>query len=154
MSELVVTSTLGAEHRDELERLLFFNENQERASEGVTHVVNRYGAPKIQVHQERLRVGLDSEAQPQTLYAIAQSEGGVRPVGVVVYIREEDQLVVLFVAVDGQYASRGAKGNRQVFSRMIGAVKSNALRVRGINAVLVYMGRSTPTRIKLRRPSS
>ncbi len=151
MPQLVVTSILDAKYKDDLEHLLFFNENQARASEGVSHVVERYGAPRIVIENDRLRVALSSSLEPQTLFAITPSEGGIRPVGVVVYTREEDQLVVLFVAVDGQYTSRGNKGHRMVFVRMINELKALALRVRGIASLLVYMGRPKPTRIRLQR---
>jgi len=154
MSKLAVTSVLGAPHRDALERVFFFNENQARAQEGVTYVVNRYGAPRIVVtDDERLRIDLDSSVQPQSLFAVVPAEEGVRPVGVVVFTREEERLVVLFVAIDGDYTKRGSKGDYRVLPQLIDALKAIALRVRGITSLLVYLGRPTPTRIKLRRPA-
>lgn len=152
MAELVFTSSLGTAHRDDLERLLFFNENQERASEGVSFVVQRYGTPRIQVVDERLRIGLDSKVDPQSLFVVTRVRGEARPIGVMVYTREKQSLVVLFVVVDGNYSSRVIKGQGMLLVRMIREIKAIAARVRGISTVLVYMGRPTPTRINIRRP--
>ncbi|MEM9454034.1 MAG: hypothetical protein AAGF11_07635 [Myxococcota bacterium] len=154
MADLVFTSILGAEHRDDLERLLFFNENQARASDGVSFVVERYGTPRIQSDNERLHVALDSSVQTQTLFVITRVRGEIRPIGVVVYTREADTLVVLFVAVDSEFSGRGIRGHGMVLVRMIGEIKAIARRVRGISRVLVYMGRATPTRITIRRESA
>lgn len=151
MANLVFTSILGAEHRDNLERLLFFNENQARTYDGVSFVVKRYGTPRIQTDNKRLCIALDSSVQTQSLFTITRVRGEIRPVGVVVYTREADTLVVLFVAVDSEFSGRGVRGHGMVLVRMIGEVKAIARRVRGISRVLVYMGRATPTCITIRR---
>lgn len=153
MAELVFTSILGASHRDDLERLLFFNENQARTSDGVSFVVQRYGTPRIQTQDNRLRIALGSSVEVQSLFVVARTRGDFRPIGVVVYTREDDALVVLFVAVDGDFSGRGIRGQGMVLVRMINQVKAIAQRVRGISKVLVYMGRATPTRITIRRGS-
>ncbi|MCA9705053.1 MAG: hypothetical protein KDK70_04280 [Myxococcales bacterium] len=153
MAELVFTSFLGASHREDLERLLFFNENQSRASEGVAVVVQRYGTPRIVVEDDRLRIELSSSFSPQALYVVTRVRGTYRPVGVVVYTREDDALVVLFVAVDGELSGRGIKGHGMLLVRMIREVEAIARRVRGIGRVLVYTGRAEPTRIVVPRES-
>lgn len=153
MADLVFTSILGASHRDDLERLLFFNENQARASDGVTFVVERYGTPRIHVEEDRLRVVLDSSVETQSLFVITRIRGEFRPIGVIVYTREDDELIVLFVAVDSDYSGRRIRGHGMLLMRMINQIKTIAMRVRGISRVLVYMGRATPTRINIRRRS-
>jgi len=150
MSELAFTSVLGGEHKQELERLLFFNDNQLKVSDAVMVVARRYGTPRVQVVSERLRVGLDS-VQPQTLFAVRRSASKVEPVGVMVYTRENDALVVLFLAVHEDYASRGPKANQRLLMRMTGELRGIARQVKGITSVVLFVGRSTPTRIAISR---
>ncbi|MEM6993418.1 MAG: hypothetical protein AAF721_23090 [Myxococcota bacterium] len=154
MFEPQYTSVLGLQCRDALERLLFFNDNQARASEGVSAVVRRYGSPRIGVEEGRLRVGLGEHVAAQSLYVVIPTGTGIRPIGALVYTREDDKLVVLFVAVDGEYASRGPRSHTMLLSKMVGELKRLATRVRGIAALEVYLGRPTPTRIAIRRPST
>ncbi len=153
MSEIVFTSSLGLEHRDELERLLFFNDNQSRASEGVMFVARRYGLPRISANAERLRVELDSEVQTQTLFAVHRTTRGDGPIGVVVYTREEDAFVVLFVALHEEFSIGGAMADRMLLVRMKDEVAAIARRVRGISTLVMYTGRPRPIRIALHRPA-
>lgn len=150
MSEIAFTSVLGREHKQELERLLFFNGNQAKVTDAVTLVAERYGAPRVQVVAERLRVVLEP-VQAQTLYAVRRTDDGVEPVGVMVYTREDDALVVLFLAVHEDYASRGPRADRRLLMRMTGELRSIARRVRGIGWVVLFVGRSAPTRIAIAR---
>lgn len=150
MAEIAFTSALGHEHKDELERLLFFNDNQAKVSEAVMLVAARYGAPRIQVVSERLQIGLES-AQVQTLFAVRRTESGSVPVGVMVYTREDDALVVLFLAVHEHYSSRGPQARERLLLRMTGELRGIARRVKGVAWVVLFVGRSTPTRIAVPR---
>lgn len=150
MSEISFTSVLGQEHKQELERLLFFNDNQAKVSDAVMLIAERYGAPRVQVVAERLRVGLES-AQAQTLFAVRRAAAGVEPVGVMVYTREEDALVVLFLAVHEHYASRGPKADQRLLMRMTTELRGIARRVKGIASLVLFVGRAAPTRIAIAR---
>ncbi len=154
VSEVVFTSTLHVQHREDVERLLFFNGNQGKVAGSVGFITQRYGMPRLREDGERLRVGLDPH-EPQTLYAVEIDEyDDQHPIGVVVYVREEDALVALFVAVDEAYSSRGENAAHGLLRRLIAELEEIARRVRGLSSVAVYFGRTTPTRIKVsRRPA-
>ena len=149
-SPIAFTSVLGPEHKQELERLLFFNDNQARVSEAVILVAERYGPPRVQVVSERLRVGLEA-AQAQALFAVRPTESGVEPVGVMVYTREDDALVVLYLAVHEHYTSRGPRADERLLMRMTSELRAIARRVKGISSLVMFVGRSTPTRISIAR---
>ncbi len=149
MSEFDFTSLLGEEHRDELERLLFFNGNQARAATGVTFVARRYGLPRITVESGWLRVGLGSEVQTQTLYVMRRAITGNVLVGVAIYTREGDGLVVLYVAVHEDYSIGGAMANRMLLVRIKDQIAAIGRRIRGIDTLLLYTGRDTPIQIRL-----
>jgi hypothetical protein len=150
MAEIAFTSALGQEHKGELERLLVFNDNQARLSDAVMLVAGRYGAPRVQVVAERLRVGLES-TPVQTLFAVRRTASGPVPVGVMVYTREDDALVVLFLAVHEHYSSRGPEARHRLLLRMTSELRGIARRVKGIGAVVLFVGRSTPTRLAVPR---
>ena len=46
---MTFASKVGIEHRDTLERLLFFNGCQARVARGIVDVIDRYGPPEIRV---------------------------------------------------------------------------------------------------------
>jgi hypothetical protein len=151
MSEIAFTSVLGREHKQELERLLFFNDNQRKVTESVATVARRYGVPRIHVVAERLRVALES-VDAQTLFAVRRARtGAVEPVGVTVYTREDDALVVLVVAVHEDFAARGPMADERLLLRMTDEVRGIARRVRGVRSVLVFIGRPTPMRLPVDR---
>jgi hypothetical protein len=148
--DVAFTSTLSAAHREEVERLLFFNGNQARVAGSIGFVTQRYGMPKLRLDGERLRIGLDPHA-PQTLYAVEREDDEEHPIGVIVYVREDDALVALFVAVDESYSSRGDYAAFGLLRRLVAELGTVASRVRGLNSVAVYFGRATPTRIRVVR---
>lgn len=150
MSEVVFTSQLGPEHKQELERLLFFNGNQAKVSEAVILVAERYGTPRVQVVSERLRVGLES-TQAQSLFAVRPTASGVEPVGVVVYTREEDALLVLYLAVHEHYAARGPRADERLLLRMTDELRAIGRRVKGISSLVLFVGRGRPARITIAR---
>jgi len=140
------TSTLSEAHRDELERLLFFNANQARASEGVAYVAERYGIPRINVAGPRLCVEVASGTATQALFAVERHGPQERPVGIAIYTREASELVVLFVAVHEDHAMRGGRG---LLLEIVAELKRIAGCVRGIDTLVLFVGRRDPTRIRL-----
>jgi len=151
MSEIVFTSALRPTHKDELERLLFFNANQARVSASVSLIAERYGVPRIQVVEDHLRIELDSPVEAQTLYAVQRTASSVEPVGVVVYTREEDAFVVLFVAVHEDFTARGPLADRRLLMRITDELRAIARRVRGVRSLVMFMGRPAPLRLSVDR---
>jgi hypothetical protein len=146
------TSVLARAHRDALERLLFFNPNQTKVVDGVAFVVRRYGIPRIDDEGERLRIRLDEPVEPQTLFVTAAPSGDDELAAVAVYTREDDALVVLFVALHEAYTSGGAHEHTGALNRIVDELKRIGGHVRGVKWLALYLGRPTPTRLALRRP--
>jgi hypothetical protein len=91
----------------------------------------------------------------QVLFAVRRVEaGGVAPVGVVVYTREDDALVVLFLAIHEDFTARGPMGDRRLLLRMTDELRAIARRVKGVRSVLVFVGRPTPMRLPVGRGSA
>ncbi|MCX4246458.1 hypothetical protein [Paraliomyxa miuraensis] len=144
----MLTSTLGAEHKDELERLLFFNRNQARLSRAVALIAQRYGPPRVTEVGGHLRVELESFV-PQALFAVHQTPAGVVPVGTVIYTREEDAFVVLFVAVHEDFTAKGPMAGHRLMIRMTDELRAVGRRVKGVRALVMFLGRTTPLRLAI-----
>jgi len=151
VAEIIFTSLLGPEHKDELERLLFFNGNQARVVEGVAHVAQNYGIPRIQDRDGHLRILLGKELELQSLFVVEREPEGDSPIGVMAYTREDDALVVLFVAIDEDYESQGKSAGRMLLVKMLRELEGIARRVRGIAQLRVFLGRREPTKMAVRR---
>jgi hypothetical protein len=147
MTTLAFTSVLSPDHRDELERLLFFNQNQDKAREDLPLLIQRYGMAHVKVADDRLRVVLDSSPPPQALYVLEQSDGRDRLVGVTVYLREQDTLSLVVAAVAEDYAGASADREQPLVKKMVDAMCDIARRVNGITSVTVFP--ATPHEKKL-----
>lgn len=152
MPELVFTSRLSTEHREDVERLVFFNGNQSRVAGAITAVMRRYGAPRLREIDARLWVTVDPH-EPQTLFAVEREGDLEHVVGVAVYMREDTQLTVLFVAIDEEYTEHADAGDVGLLRRLVGELTAIARRTRGITALAIFFGRPEPTRIAIRRPT-
>lgn len=148
------TSALAPEHRDELERLLFFNANQARVSDGVSFVAKRFGIPRVNVVGERLRVEVASRICTQSLFVVDKRRRADRPIGVIVYTRERGTLVVLFVAVHEEYAAGGTHADQGLLVRIVAQMRRIAKRIRGVERLRVYVGQREPMELRVRRPAS
>lgn len=149
MRDILFSSILDCEYQESLDKLLFFNGNQDIVSDGVSYAIEHYGVPRVSTVNKRMWVTFDSGVEAQTLYVLEQS--GERPelVGVVVYTREDDELVVLFVAVHEDYARHGKKRERMLFLGILAELQEIACHVKGISSIKLFLKRHAPTRISV-----
>ena len=108
-SKYRVSSTLPVADRPALESLFFLNENQSRLRESLFAAVGRYGAPQIVNSEGKIRLVLPRIENAQTLY-IRTNELSPLLIGVVVYVREEKNLKILFWALRPDYTAQGKPG--------------------------------------------
>jgi hypothetical protein len=148
MGKLVFTSLLQPSKREAFEEIFYHNANQHKMLDAITSVMESYGQPTISAHGNRLWVKFLSGCESQTLFALEETAAGQELVGVIVYTREEDELVVLFTAVRREYAQGGEKSDRRVFLRMIEEVRNIARRVKGIKSVTFFDHAGNRMRLK------
>jgi hypothetical protein len=115
MNSITFTSVLGRRHRQELEKLLFFNPGQHRVRAAILEAIEKYGIPKVVEEQGWLRVRLDSGREVQTLFAMSLAGLSPKLAGVMVYTRlEVETILLLHMAVARDYASRGRFGREML----------------------------------------
>ena len=136
VTELVFCSALDASYREELEELLFFDPNQQKAFALVSEAIRRYGKPRIVDGDRRLGVALDSAVEMQTLFVLEGRRPNAPLVGAIGYTRESrSTLAVVFAAVRADYAGRGAKAAEFLLVRMIDQLREIGRRIRGIESL-------------------
>lgn len=140
MQRFFFSSVLPIAYRDELERIVFFNPEQERVTESVIDSVHRYGGPLIVEENGILRFRVPAFGQVQTLYALDRGEQPACLAGVVMYVREpRDTMLVLHLAVHEDYVANGVHGEAWVTPRLLANVRGVCQRIRGITCMrLLY----------------
>ncbi len=133
-------SKVAIEHRDTLERLLFFNGCQDRVARGIVDVIDRFGPPEIQVDGEWLRVQVSELANGvQSLFAIESATG--RPIGVAVYMRADlEHVTVLHIGLSEEYCAGGERESLKLLLRLMKELRRSSRRVKGVRRLSVAYG--------------
>lgn len=148
------SSTLPLEHREAAERILFFNLQQEKVKDGIRVVSEAYGLPKLVVDAtgERLHMAVSKGVSVQTLFVTAREIGGQEgPVGAIVFTREENALVALYMAVHEDFSATGPNADEKLMIKMLKELEGIARRVRGVDMLRLYLGAQTPVAKRIRR---
>jgi len=133
------TSKVAVEHREALERLLFFNGCQHRVAGGIVDVIDRYGPPEIHEDGQWLRVKTAGLPDVQSLFAVQTSTG--RPLGVAVYMRADlEHVTVLHIGLAEEYCAGGEHGGLNLLLRLMKEIRRSSRRVKGVRRLNVLYG--------------
>jgi hypothetical protein len=120
---------------------MFFNPQQKKFRNAVSHLVEYYGNPKIIKDGDRLRLQIGSSSA-QTLFCFDRPTDG-ELIGVVVYIRESiEQLAIIHLAVKEEYLMSGCYGDRALALRLIQKVQEIGARLKGVESITILYERS------------
>jgi hypothetical protein len=138
MRTIRISSVLHGSFRDELERIVFFNPEQNLITGRLVDLVHRYGVPVIVDEGDSLRFRVDAFGMLQTLYALDCTEPQERLVGVAMFTRlRRTSMVVLHLAAHQDYTSRGKWSSEAVVAQLIGAIRTLSLRTRGVRSLRI-----------------
>lgn len=141
MIDLVFTSRLPVEFREELETLLFFHPRQTTFYPDIVGSVERYGSPNIAEDGGFLRLRVGESSDIQSLYAVANSGDQRQLLGVMVYLRiDVETILLLHMAVKEQYCSAGNHSDELLTLRLISELRGIARRLKGVRSILVTYG--------------
>jgi hypothetical protein len=137
---ITFASKVAIEHREALERLLFFNGCQQRVARGIVDVIDRFGPPEIVVDGEGLRVQVSElSSGVQSLFALDANTG--RPLGVAVYLRADlEHVTVLHLGLSEEYCSGGERQSINLLLRLMKEVRRSSRRVKGVRRLSVAYG--------------
>ncbi|MEN6407990.1 MAG: hypothetical protein ABFC77_16165 [Thermoguttaceae bacterium] len=153
MNDVFFTSMLPSIHRDALERLFYFNKNQKKVHDAVLMATERYGAPRVALRNGRLWVQCASGVETQSLFVMDGDGPAAELIGVIVYTREEEKLVVLFMAVREDYTYRSDRRSPILLLRMVEEVRNIGRRVKGITSVELFLRGSAASHISVESPN-
>lgn len=133
--DLAYSSFVDRSMHRTVETLFYFNPRQRALMEPIRRSIERFGSPEIVERGGRLSLGLP-KLDAQCLFACDRSRHPGRPVGVVLYLRTEpDVLCILHLAVDPEYGRCGAFGDLEVASRLVNQVRELGRRIAGVRRV-------------------
>ena len=152
MRRIRVSSLLPASHREELERIVFFNPGQGLVTAPLLASVHRYGVPTIIEEDGCLRFRVEAFGPLQTLYAFDDSASPARLAGVAMFTRENRVcIVVLHLAAHEDYTAKGRWANAWVVSHLVAAIRSAGLRTRGVRSLRILYPHETRMELGPRR---
>jgi hypothetical protein len=153
-SRIRFTSELALSRREELEGLLYFNENQGKVEGRLRETLRHYGSPSMVLGGAFIRFSVPNCPPVQALYALDDPEdakSASRLAGVAIYTREDvETLSVLFVAVHENYANGGTREGERVAAQLIDVIRAGAERTRGVRWMRLFY-HPKDLRIELRR---
>jgi hypothetical protein len=158
MARIRVSSLLPASLRDELERIVFFNPEQEAVAAPLVKSIHRYGVPTIVEEHGGLRFHVRAVGPVQTLYAFDDSTVPPRLVGVAMFTRERRvSVVVLHLAAHEDYTAKGRWAKAWVVPHLIAAIRDASLRTRGVRKLHILYPHETHLalpRSRMTRPAA
>jgi hypothetical protein len=139
---LTFQSRLPLTMRGQLETMLFFNEGQHRVRHAIEATIERYGLPEVVEINGALSLQIAKCPDVQILFAVQSADGGARPVGVVVYVRDSiERLTVLHLCVADDHATGGRFSSQHVLQRLLHQIRWVARRTQGVeHMALAYRG--------------
>lgn len=126
---------------------MFFNPRQHRVREGIVNSLARFGHPQIVEAAGQLSIRF-TEHEAQILFAYDQDGFDGKPVGVVVFLRTApDEVAIMHIAVDPDYALHGNEDNSGLGIVLIEKVKEICSRVVGVRRIVFFYRQEVVIRI-------
>ena len=136
-------SRIAEEHRQTLERLLFFNGCQGRVAQGIVEAIDKYGPPEIQSEGGWLRVRVAGLPDVQSLFAVDSATG--QPFGVAVYVRADlEHVSVLHLGLREEYCAGGEREGWNLLLRFMKEIRRSSKRMKGVRRLSVLYGTQRP----------
>lgn len=146
------TSKLASEHLEELQELMFFNENQHQFLSGIVSSIEEFGEPIVKGDDGFLRIHTSRLGEVQALFAVEESADATRPVGVVVHVRNAgDTITLLHIGVHKDFASDGPHAEEMVTLNLFQRLIKVGKQIKDIRKIVVLYGPGDSTEIPIRR---
>ena len=133
--EFEFASAVDAGLRKEVESLFYFHPRQHALSGSIRDSVEHFGAPEILKRGARIYIGIP-KLDVQCLFACHRTRRPGVPVGVVLYLRTQaDLLRILHVVVGPGYEHGGQFGDRDLAMCLVTDVRRGAARIAGVRRI-------------------
>jgi len=144
---IIFSSRVPTECREDLENLLFFNPRQHKVREGIINSLQHFGHPRLEQTESGLSIKV-GKLEAQTLFAFDRERPNPAPVGVVVFIRTSpEEIAIMHVAVDDNYGLQGAAAGVGLGVTLVEKVKEIAARIVGVKRIIFFYRREVVIRL-------
>jgi hypothetical protein len=127
------SSTINLKHRDDLEYILFFNEEQHKYASVIKKIIELYGKPEVVVVDHKLSIKF-GEITCQTLFC---TEKNILA-GLAVFYRDSPENIdLVHIVVDEKYSSTGKFADKFLALKIINVLKLIALKIKGVNTITI-----------------
>jgi len=138
MIDISFSSSVKTDYREDLESLLFFNPSQRKYGSGIGKCLKEFGAPGIVTKNDRLCIRVGQIPDVQVLFAFENNQGETSPlIGAIIFYRTDQQnIVVLHIAVRQEYCIRHSHG-RMLVTELLKEVRRVAHLMRGVKWITI-----------------
>jgi len=127
---------------------MFFNPRQHLVREGIINSLAKFGHPRLEEEGDSLVVKVGTH-EAQTLFAFDPGRSETEPIGVVVFLRTSpEEIAIMHVAVDPDYALQGAEAGLGLGVALIEKVKEIASRIVGVQRIVFFYRQHVVIRLK------
>jgi hypothetical protein len=136
MADLYVTSRLGTEHRDALERMFYHHPEQFDLEDVILEHIKRFGSPQIVANHGMLSISVPLLPGALTLYAVERRKTSISLQGVMLIHRSGDSLLEMHhIAIAPEQTHRAIRGEQTVAALLIHELCRIGRCIRGIEQI-------------------
>lgn len=137
-ADVRLCAELSADWKDRVEELLFFNPLQALLEERIMKAINAFGLPRVVLHDSVLRVEVGDATPVGTLFALVHREGADHLAGLLLFSRNQSELLCLHLSVDEAYAARGPYASLRIAARLLEELRRIGTRIAGVEHIALY----------------
>lgn len=135
---IYMLASLGAEWKESVEQLLFFNPRQAALRDRILESVQLFGSPKIRIAGDKIRITLGGDVEPGSFYALAEHGDEAELAGLILYVRRNTGLDCLYLSIEEEYSSRGEFRSHKIALNLIESVIKVGRRIQGVDHIEIY----------------
>jgi hypothetical protein len=137
LQPLFFRSSIHKKHRDTLERIMFFNDQQRRFEEQLTEVITKVGFPAIVEDGDFLRIVIGILHDCQTIAVYDGNEDEANLLGILVFYRQSIQeALLLYIAVCEECSSKGEYAGEKVLMRLFYRFREDMKKLKGLEKII------------------
>ena len=146
INKIHFSSVIKMDYYDILERLLFFNKQQDRHRNTIIEFIEKYGEPNIINNGGKLSIKVGENVETHCIFA----SNGPKLVGVLIYTQDlPENILVLHIAVDEDYSIRGKYSKKNLVIKIVEELKKIALLNSSIKTITICYGKKADKRITI-----
>jgi hypothetical protein len=144
---IIFSSRVPKECREDLENLMFFNPRQHKVRAGIINSLEKFGQPRLEETESGLSVRVGN-LEAQTLFAFDRDRKDPAPVGLVIFLRTSpEEVAIMHVAVEDEYALQGTSAGVGLGVTLVEKVKEIAARIVGVKRIVFFYRREVVIRL-------